>query len=64
MCADSMTSEYRIEIVTCLVRGEAREAVVAAEFDNHDQRVKAEDRRQAATASLVVAPLVPLFWTV
>lgn len=41
------TSEYRIEIVTCLHERKSAKPVVAAEFDNHDQRMKPEDRRQA-----------------
>jgi len=52
-----------IKIVSGEVGRQAAKAIIAAEFDDHDFRVRARMEGRLATASLVVAPLVPLLTT-
>ena len=55
--------EHRVEIAAGLFEGQAAQSVVAAEFDDDDGGMKKQHGMQLSTASLVVAPLVPMFET-
>ena len=47
MCAASSAVEHLVEVAAGLVEGQAAEAVVAAELDDDDLRMQAQDGRKA-----------------
>ena len=63
MCGAFESCQHGVQIAAGLGDRQAAQAVVAAELDDHHGGMQLQNARRPATASLVVAPLVPWLTT-